>query len=410
MQRVVLSLFVNFLMMGVLGHAPPLLNPSDCHISRERCTPLPRSVAGVATTTRVMLPMVTRSEHPPFYAFYYLWWSLAHWQEKLGPNYPRDGSWPLPGELDPSTGCGASATFIGSTLVDVPTDGAYDQLTSASDEQLNASIYATHIQQASTAGLTGFLAAWQGTGRAGESIGDSGYNKRLHLLVKAIGFYRERSGLDFRYAIDYETFHEIRTPTQIENDIEYLLSLYGDDRAWGRMDDRLMFYWHDTHSFPTETLQAIHDRFGDRLFIIGEERSTTWTPDRATYLDGTSHYWSTQDPYRNPRSFDQMRAFAAQVHADGKLWFAPLAPGYNDELDEQAQGNPVEPADCVPRKGVTTLRTLYEGNRASSPDGWFVISWNEWVEHTYIEPSRRYGTLYLDELSAIIHGSTSGSP
>jgi hypothetical protein len=404
MQRLVL-LFAILVMTVVLTDVAPLIHPSDCQFSGERCATVPGNVARADTTTRLMLPIVIRSEGRPFYAFYYLWWSLAHWQDKLGSNYPSGGSWPLPGELDPSTGCGASANFVGSTLVDVPIGGAYDQLTSAMDDQLNASIYVTHLQQAAATGLSGFLVAWQGTGETDESPDDSGYNKRLSLLIKTIRSYNATSGAGFRYSIDYETFHEIRIPRQIENDIQYLLTFYGEDQAWGRMDGRLIFYWHDTHSFPTETLQAIHARFGDRLFIIGEERSTTWTSERAKYLDGTGHYWSTQDPYRNPQSFEQMRDFAAQVHADGKLWFAPLAPGYNDELNEQAQGNPVEPADCVPRNGVTTLRTLYEGNRASLPDGWFIISWNEWVEHTYIEPSKRYGSVYLNELGSIIADS-----
>ena len=59
----------------------------------------------------------------------------------------------------------------------------------------------------------------------------------------------------------------------------------------------------------------------------------------------------------------------------------------------------------MPRKGTETMRTLYQGNRQSNPDGWFVISWNEWLEHTYIEPSKRYGSIYLDELTKIIAAS-----
>ena len=31
----------------------------------------------------------------PVYAYYYLWWSTKHWQDKLGPNYPYSAS-PLP--------------------------------------------------------------------------------------------------------------------------------------------------------------------------------------------------------------------------------------------------------------------------------------------------------------------------
>jgi hypothetical protein len=349
------------------------------------------SAAGAAA---IWLPAINKPSAPPFYAFYYLWWSTTHWQEKLGPNYPWDGSWPLPGTLDATTGCGATSLFAGNTLVDVPAGGAYDQLTSP--------IMAEHVREAAASGLTGFLAGWKGTGQAGEGINDSGYNKRLDRLIETINTDNTATGGAFRFAIDYETFGEIRTAEQIGNDLDYLLANYADDPAWGRMEGRRLLRWSNSKDFPTATLQAIAARYADRLFIIGEERPATWTAERAQYLDGAGHYWSSQDPYRNPQSFQQNQEFAATVHAAGRRWFAPLAPGYNDELNEQAQGHVVTAADCVPRKGTDTLRALYEGNRASAPDGWFVISWNEWLEHTYIEPSKRYGSAYLDELANII--------
>ena len=263
----------------------------------------------------------------------------------------------------------------------------------------------THVRQAAATGLTGFLAGWQGTGQPNEQVDDTGYNKRLDRLVQTIGAYNAAAGAQFQFAIDYETFGEIRTIAEIANDIDYLLALYGSNSSWGRMDGRRLLRWSNTKDLPTAILQAIGERYRDRLFIVGEERLATWTTERAQYLDGTGHYWSTQDPYRNPKSFEQDREFAVRVHADGKRWFAPLAPGYNDELDEQAQGIPVTPGDCVPRKGTETMRRLYEGNRNSYPDGWFVISWNEWLEHTYIEPSKHYGSIYLDELARIIASS-----
>jgi hypothetical protein len=267
---------------------------------------------------------------------------------------------------------------------------------------LASSIMETHVREASEAGLTGFLAGWEGTGLASQGVSDRGYNQRLDRLVQTIAAYNQATGRSFRFIIDYEVFGEIKTPEQISNDVDYLLERYGSSSNWGRIDGRLVLRWSNTRLFPIETLRAISERYRDRLFIIGEERSTTWTSERASYLDGTGHYWSTQDPWGNPQSFDQERAFAAKVRADGKRWFAPLAPGYNDQLQDQVPGQPVDPNDCVPRNGTTTMRALFEGNRTTNPDGWFVISWNEWVEHTYIEPSKRYGTAYVDELARII--------
>ena len=38
---------------------------------------------------------------------------------------------------------------------------------------------------------------------------------------------------------------------------------------------------------------------------------------------------------------------------------------------------------------------------ASSPDALGIISWNEFSENSHIEPSKNYGTQYLDILSQI---------
>jgi hypothetical protein len=84
------------------------------------------------------------------------------------------------------------------------------------------------------------------------------------------------------------------------------------------------------------------------------------------------------------------------VRNDGKAWFAPFIAGYNKQLLG---------GSCVPRNGTDTLTRIWDLNGATHPDGWFGISWNELVENTYLEPSRLYGSRYLDALSALIHGT-----
>jgi hypothetical protein len=40
---------------------------------------------------------------------------------------------------------------------------------------------------------------------------------------------------------------------------------------------------------------------------------------------------------------------------------------------------------------------------SSSPDALGIISWNEFSENSYIEPSKTYGAKYLDILSEVNH-------
>src|SRR5688572_8063173 len=58
---------------------------------------------------------------PKVYAYYYLWWSSNHWQNKLGPNYPYGASpLPLPATTDVD-GCNPISNYSGNQLLDVPT-------------------------------------------------------------------------------------------------------------------------------------------------------------------------------------------------------------------------------------------------------------------------------------------------
>jgi len=57
----------------------------------------------------------------------------------------------------------------------------------------------------------------------------------------------------------------------------------------------------------------------------------------------------------------------------------------------------------VERKNGDTFQTQINTAMASSPDVLGIISWNEFSENSYIEPSQKYGSQYLDLLSQIDH-------
>jgi hypothetical protein len=149
------------------------------------------------------------------------------------------------------------------------------------------------------------------------------------------------------------------------------------------------------------SLQQVASRYRSSFRILGDESS--WSTTRAAYLDGDAYYWSSQDPYRNPQSFSQLATLAAAVRSSGsnpdgsrKAWIAPLSPGY----DKQLAGG----TNCVPRRGGQTMATLFAGNAKTAPDAWGLISWNEVVEGTYIEPLQRYGQQELNVAHTLATG------
>jgi hypothetical protein len=348
--------------------------------------PLPSAHAAAAAGTP------TASSPPRMFAYYYLWWSRDHWTKALGPKYPYGASpLPLPARLDAS-GCNPASLYSGNTLTDVPA-----RLYSQDDP----GFIEADVREAAAAGLAGFAVNWAGSGAASQTATSNVYSQRLQAMVAAVRKVNAE-GIPFKLWLSYKASAKVLPVSSITNDLAYFARTYGSDPVFDRaQSSRPTVIWNGSRKYAVSTLQTVNAAFRSKLRIIGDE--TTWSTQRAPYLDGNAYYWSSQNPYSNPQSFSQIRSLAAAVRASGrnpdgsaKAWVAPLAPGY----DKQLAGG----TSCTPRKGGQTLRTLYAGNKASNPDAWALISWNEITEGTYIDPMRRYGRQELDTVASLAAG------
>ena len=90
------------------------------------------------------------------------------------------------------------------------------------------------------------------------------------------------------------------------------------------------------------------------------------------------------------------------MHAGGGLWIAPAAPGFDARL--------IGGRKIVPRTGGRTLRRELAAAAASNPDAIGLISWNEFSENSYVEPSRRYGRQALQVLADIRGAHAPAAP
>ncbi len=326
---------------------------------------------------------------PPVYLYYYLWWTPGHWQSKLGPDYPYAARPPVTPGATNSAGCNPVPRYSGSTIVDVPQVGLYNQN--------QAQVYLPQIEQAAAAGVTGFLASWQGTGSPTQTTDSSGYNLRLQLLVRAVDTYdAAHPQHPFRLALAMSAFGDYHRPAaEIIADLSYFYRTYRGNPAFrNSFSSRPMVMIMDSRKYPVTTVAAIWNSEGGREYLIGDETAGSWARD-APYLDATSYYWSSENPWTNSNATTDIQTLGAEVHSSGKSWFAPFIPGY----DKQLVGG-----SCVPRDGVQTLDKVWGVNSQSHPQGWFGISWNEFEENTYFQPSLHYGSTYLRALQQLIQG------
>jgi hypothetical protein len=334
----------------------------------------------------------TTSPTPRVFAYYYLWWSSAHWKSALGPNYPINSSpLPLPATIG-ADGCTTHSKYAGNTLTDVPKK-IYSQDDSGQIE--------SDVREAAAAGLSGFAVNWVGTGTANQTVDSNPYSRRLQLMVDAVHKVNSQ-GIHFSLWLSYKASARILSQAQISNDLSYFLKKYGSDPAFDRVrSSKPTVIWQGSRKYPTSVLQQVSSKVRSKLRILGDE--THWSTARAPYLDGDAYYWSSQNPYKNPQAFSQLSALASSVRAtgtnpdgSGKVWIAPLIPGYNKRL---AGGS-----SCVPRNGGNTLRTIYHGNLATKPVDFGLISWNEISEGSYVDPMTRYGSQDLSALKSALRG------
>jgi hypothetical protein len=343
------------------------------------------------------VPAGPASGHPRVFAYYYLWWSHKHWQDSLGASYPYSAATlPLPADLD-ADGCAPRPKFAGVTVTDVP-----ERLYSQDDP----GVIAADVRRAAQAGLAGFAVNWIGTGMTNQQVADSQYTRRLQSTVDAVHALNAAGG-HFSLWLSYKASVNVLPVDQIVNDLTWFQRTYGNDPAFDHTaTPKITVIWNGSRKYPLDALRTVSQAVRGRLRVLGDE--TTWSAQRAPYLDGDAYYWSSQNPYANPKSFSQLGRLATDVRAGGrnpdgsaKVFVSPVIPGYDKSL--------IGGTACVPRRGGNTVRTLFAGNLAAThPDAWALISWNEITEGTYVTPMRRYGSQDLDALADVISTTTTG--
>jgi glycosyl hydrolase family 71 len=324
----------------------------------------------------------------PVYAYYYMWWSTQHWKDKLGSNYPYNTSpLPLPAKTD-ADGCNAVSNYAGNQLIDVPT---------ALFSQDDAGVIEGDIRTAKSAGITGFWLNWTGDGTTSQTRTSVSYTRRLSEAFAA----SVRVG-GFRNWVSYKVA-AMPSTTVIINDLNFLYKEFQNEPAWERIDGKPVVTFTGSRKYSDADVLTVSNAVRDRIFLVGDETRTTLTTARIAMFDAITYYWSSQDPFGNPQSFSQIKEMGDKVHAAGKRWYAPLNPGFNTAL---LTGN----SSCVPRRNGDTIRSLWNGNAGSNPDGWGFISWNEVAENTHIKPMQKWGNSSLNVLASLIGAAPAPVP
>lgn len=235
-----------------------------------------------------------------------------------------------------------------------------------------------HIQWAKEAGLTGFIVSWKGTDKL---------NRRLEQLVEIA------AEQDFKLAIIYESLDFERKPLpaeQVSADLNYFMDRYAEHPVFDLFEKPVVI-WAGIWEFSAEEVQSVVQDKRERIFILASEKNVKDYQRVAQLVDGDAYYWSSVNPDTHPGYAEKLIAMGEAVHANGGLWIAPAAPGYDSRL--------LGGTTVIDRKGGETLRTEIAAALGSAPDAIGLISWNEFSENSHIEPSEKHGDQYLEALA-----------
>ncbi|WP_430981077.1 endo-1,3-alpha-glucanase family glycosylhydrolase [Thermalbibacter longus] len=316
-------------------------------IARVRLGAWPRAIALLLAALTALVASVpalaatepVKTDPIPVLAYYYIWFDPTSW-DRAKTDYPLLGRY-------------------------------------SSDDR---AVMQQHIRWAKQAGINGFIVSWKSMPKL---------NRRLEQLIELA------ETENFKLLIIYQGLDFEREPIPVEKvarDLDYFVYRWGNHPAFD-LFGRPVVIWSGTWEFSVEEIASVTERFRDRIYILASERNLEGYQRLRHLVDGNAYYWSSVNPDTYPGYEEKLQEMGDAVHADGGLWIAPAAPGFDARL--------IGGTRVVERKDGETLKREFAAALSSSPDAIGLISWNEFSENSHIEPSEKYGARYLEVLAQI---------
>jgi hypothetical protein len=273
----------------------------------------------------------------PLFAYYYIWFSHNSWAR---------------------------------AKKDLPLIGAY-----SSSEP---GVMRHQIEQAKSAGITGFIVSWKDT-----PLNDL----RLRLLMQV------SAQEHFKLAMIYEGLDFYRHPlpaSEVAAGFRVFRDKFASSPVFYRVNGKPLTIWSGTWAYSYAQVAMVTGAVRPQLVVLSTEKGVAGFKRISAVTDGDAYYWSSVNPATDPGYQAKLDQMSQTIHSAGKYWIAPFAPGFDARL--------LGGKRAVPRDNGQTLRAEYTSAMRSSPNMLGLISWNEFSENSYVEPSKEYGSQSLDAL------------
>lgn len=281
---------------------------------------------------------------------------------------------------------GAAWDIQANVLTDYPLIGKYDSR--------NPGVAAAQIDQAKGAGIDAFIVSWFGP--------EDGYvtNPVLNNMLDRAA---ERG---FKVGVAIDMFNGDFGRDRIVNALRYTMGNLINRPAYLRYEGKpvILFAFQSASGFNTATWQSIRDE-------VDPEHTTIWI---AEGLSGCCLYSGAMDgmyafnmAWNNGRSARYISERNAVTSRGGEYYIPTIHPGWDEAKIAQRDHRP-NPTSPRSRADGQFLTNAWNGAVAAETDVILVVSWNEFMENSHIEPSVLYGTQSLDILRSLIPAWKAG--
>jgi len=270
------------------------------------------------------------------------------------------------------------------------------------------------VNEATSHGIDGFLASWQGTG---STYSDTRFRTLLDVANQRHDFkvavYLETRVANAKHSWSCLPDSSCKPdPAYLEQWITYIVQNFGTAPSYLKMAKKMpdgtvrqvpvvFIYWAGNTSrdpningdlSPDQWKQIFDDLHAKGIDAFYMADSVD--PRYLTAFDGLDTY--NPSVFTNIPWFMSTNSVATKTYslmtdptAQRKLWMGTVVPG-----EDTTRLN--SPGVVVPRNGGDTYRQMWQTVLDNQPDWVMITSWNEYNENTHIEDSVNYGSTYLD--------------
>ncbi len=260
-------------------------------------------------------------------------------------------------------------------LIDHPAFGNYDSR--------DGGLVGGQIDSAKSAGIDAFIMSWYGP--KNDNLTHQVFNTLLD-QASARGFHAAVS-LDMADP-GYNT-----SVDEVIQSLQYVINDRANHPGYLRYDGKPVIYFWNEARFSVSDWQNIRaqvDRDHNTIWVAEGTRTGYLPTFDGLYLFNTA--WAS-----NPAATAQ-QWMNATLNAGGTFYTPTVLPGW-DESRISGRGNPTAPRD---RDNGQFLTRSWNGAASTNANAILIVSWNEYLENSYIEPSVNFGTQSLDVLRPLI--------